>query len=161
MKPVKVLTPAVLSVFLLSSCAQDGGPGTGETVGTIVGVAAGAFLGSKVGSGTGQLVGTAVGAALGGFLGNHLGAKLDARDREAAQRAVYESMEYNRDGAPSSWHNPNSGHSGYVTPDYTYYDDRNRPCRDYTHVMRVDGEEEVIQGTACRNSDGAWMTVDS
>lgn len=161
MKTVRFIAPAMMSVFLLSSCAQDGGPGTGETVGTIAGVAAGAFLGSQIGSGTGRLVGTAVGATLGGFLGNHLGSKLDARDREAAQRAVYESMEHNRDGDASSWHNPNTGHSGYVVPDYTYYDESNRPCRDFTHVMKVDGREETVSGTACRQNNGEWKTVDS
>lgn len=151
----------VLVAGLLSACAQDGARGLGETIGTIVGVAAGAYLGSNIGSGTGRFVGTAVGATLGGYAGSSLGAALDERDRAAAQDAFYESLEYNPDGEASPWHNPNTGHSGYVMPEYTYYNELGQPCRDFTHVIRVDSQDDIISGAACRQENGEWVPVDS
>lgn len=155
-KPLKPIVPLMVSAVVVAGCASEDGPGTWEVVGSIGGVVVGALLGAQVGSGSGQIIATVVSDAAGGYLGKHLGKKLDERDRRAAQQAAHDSMEHNPDGVSSKWQNPNTGHSGTVRPTYTYYDSADRPCRDFTHVMSVDGQEETVKGTACRNASGQW-----
>ena len=45
-----------------------------------------------------------------------------------------------------------------VTPTRTYKT-AERDCRDYEQTVIVDGREEIIHGTACREPDGTWRAL--
>ena len=151
---IKTVTPVVLAAFVLGACNTTD-RGSKETIGGITGAVLGGVLGSQVGKGKGQLVAVGAGAILGGLLGSSIGKSLDDVDRMKANQATQSSLETSRDGAATSWSNPNSGNSGQVEPTRTYYDE-GRPCREFTQTIMVGGQEETAYGTACRDADGNW-----
>jgi surface antigen len=131
------------------------------TMGTVLGGAGGGLLGATLGknaSGDRGFVYTAVGTLLGAMIGNSIGTSLDAADREYADYAASNALEYNRSGTPAEWRNPDSGNYGYTTPMRTYrsngYD-----CRDYETTIYVDGRPETARGSACRQGDGTWRIM--
>ena len=152
----KSLLPVMIVAAGLSGCANSN-TGTGEVIGTLGGAALGGLVGAQFGDGSGQLIAGIVGAGLGAYLGNQIGSKLDDADRQKAQTAMNDSLEYSADGRQTSWQNPNSGNSGQVTPTRTYYASDNRPCREFVHMVEIEGEIEEVRGTACRNPDGEWV----
>lgn len=157
----KILGLAVVSMLALGACAQNGtgglwGMGTKQTVGTAGGAVLGGVLGSKVGKGNGQLWATGAGALLGAFVGSEVGKSLDQADMAYHQQAVERAY-----SAPInqtvSWNNPESGHSGSVTP---IREGRQAStgniCRQYKQTIVIDGRAEEAVGTACQNRDGTW-----
>ena len=66
------------------------------------------------------------------------------------------ALEKNPIGRTSSWSNPDSGHSGTVTPTRTYQTASGGPCREYQQTVTIDGKTEQAYGRACRQSDGSW-----
>jgi len=147
----RLLTAGVLGVSLvLSGCNQL----QNEDVGVVLGGALGGLVGSQVGSGSGQLVATAAGALLGGLVGSNIGRSMDELDRLQANNA----LENNETGDTSTWQNPDTGSSYAVTPTRTYESDGG-PCREYSTEAWIEGEHETVRGTACRQSDGTWVTL--
>lgn len=157
----KILTLVLASVLALSACAQNGegnpwGMGNKQTIGTGAGAIVGGILGSKMGKGSGQLWATGAGALLGAFAGSSIGKSLDQADMAYHQQAVEKAY-----AAPInqtiSWNNPESGHSGSVTP---IREGRQAStgnlCRQYKQTIVIDGKAETANGTACQNSDGTW-----
>lgn len=157
----KILGLALVATLALSACAQNGEPnswgwGNKQTVGTGAGAILGGVLGSKVGKGGGQLWATGAGALLGAFAGSEIGKSLDQADMAYHQQAVEKAY-----GAPLnqtiSWNNPESGHSGSVTPVREGRQaSTNNLCRQYKQTIVIDGKAETAIGTACQNSDGTW-----
>lgn len=157
----KMISLALASVLALSACASDGsmnswGMGNKETVGTGAGAIVGGLLGSKVGKGSGQLWATGAGALLGAFVGNSIGESLDQADRMYHAQAVEQAY-----AAPLNqtiaWNNPESGHSGTVTPTREgRMASTGNLCREYKQTIVIDGRAETAIGTACRNPDGTW-----
>lgn len=138
-------------------CATPMGPK--ETGGTVIGGVGGAIIGSQVGGGTGRLVGVAVGTLAGALIGQEVGRSLDQADRQMMERTAQQSLEYNETNRPSSWRNPDSGHSGTITPTRTYREPEGRYCREYTQTVMIGGEEQNAYGKACRQPDGSWKIV--
>ena len=101
----------------------------------------------------------AVGTLAGAWGGSEVGKSLDKADRLFAQNTAQESLEKNKIGQVSSWRNPDTGHSGTVTPTKTYKSASNQTCREFETTIFVDGKQEVGTGEACRNSDGTWQIV--
>ncbi len=157
MKAPKLLL--VLALLGLVSACADAQNNQKKTLGTLLGAGLGALAGSQIGSGKGQLVAVAVGALGGAFLGSELGKSLDEVDRLKANQTQQMAMENNKNGVASAWSNPNSGHSGQVTPTKTYQVATGEHCREYEHEIDVDGKREVLKGTACRQSDGSWRVI--
>ena len=139
--------------LLLAGCADSGPKQTG---GAVIGGVAGALLGNTIGHGGGRAAATILGAALGAVVGGAVGRNLDDNDRERAYYAADRSF---RTGREASWDNPESGHRGRFRPRRSYRDDDDRMCRDFEHTIWVDGEPEVIEGTACEMRDGSWRVV--
>jgi surface antigen len=69
-----------------------------------------------------------------------------------AQRA----LETSRTGQTTSWSNPDSGHSGDITPTRTYQNASGQYCREYQQEIDIGGQKEKAHGTACRQPDGSW-----
>lgn len=148
---------AMVAAFLLAGCESLGGPK--QTGGTLVGAAAGGLLGSQFGSGSGQLAMTGAGVLLGAFLGSEIGSSLDRSDQLYAQQTANQAFESGRSGSTYRWSNPDSGHSGTITPQQVSSYQGGQPCRRYTQTVYVDGRAETVTGSACRNPDGTWTIV--
>ncbi len=138
-----------------------GGHGGGQKqgVGTLLGAVTGAVVGAQFGKGNGQLAATAAGTLIGALVGNSVGASLDRIDLEYASQAQYEALEYEPTGAETRWHNPDTGHSGTVSPGPAYRDDRGAYCREYQHTVTIAGKQQQAYGQACRQPDGTWKVV--
>ena len=50
------------------------------------------------------------------------------------------------------------GRAGTVRPAQPYRVG-SQDCRQYTHVIQVNGGPREARGTACRNEDGSWMLL--
>ena len=127
---------------------------TKQEFGTFAGAGIGALWGSQIGSGTGQLAAVAIGTLVGSQIGNSMGRYMDEADYIRTQQA----LEANPTGSTVTWNNPVSGNDYSVTPTHTY-SGPSGPCRDYTTEIDIEGHAEIINGTACRQSDGTWHPV--
>ena len=148
------LSPARAS----ANCDGDGFTGQ-QVMGTIIGAAVGGLLGSQIGGGTGRSIAIGAGALAGGLLGGKFGRDLDCRDQQYHGQAAQDALENQSSGTASSWQNPDTGHTGSVTPTSTYQRENGQYCRDFEQSITVDGQVERAQGTACRQSDGTWQVV--
>ena len=150
---------AVIGVATFALVACTDGAGQKESIGTLLGAAAGGLAGAQVGSGKGQLLATAAGALLGAFVGNEVGKSLDRADKVAMGQSVQQSLETAPMGTTSSWQNPDSGNSGTVTPANTFQRSDGTYCREFSQTISVGGRTEEAYGTACRQPDGSWKIV--
>ena len=116
----------------------------------------GTLAGSQLGSGKGQLAAVAIGALGGAWLGSEAGKSLDKADRMYAERTAQNALETGRAGQTSRWRNPDSGHTGTVTPIRTYQTAARQDCREYETTVTIDGRQERAVGRACRQGDGTW-----
>jgi surface antigen len=154
MKVIKSLV--ILTVVgALSACADT--TNQKQQAGTVVGGVLGGVLGSNVGSGKGKTAGTIAGVLLGAVLGGQVGKSMDDTDRMMAERTAQRTLETSPVGQTSSWSNPDSGHSGTVTPTRTYRTTSGDDCRDYETSVYIDGQRETATGVACRQPDGTWQ----
>jgi surface antigen len=135
--------------LLLGGCNQTM---TRENTGQLIGGIAGGVLGAQVGDGSGRTAAIVAGTLLGAYLGGELARYMDDNDRRQANHA----LEYNRTSQTSSWQNPDTGYRYDVTPERTY-SAGGSACREYSTRAWIDGREELVYGTACRQSDGSWV----
>jgi surface antigen len=136
---------------LLGACESNPSK---QDIGMATGAILGGVLGHQVGHGAGRTVATIGGAALGAFLGSNIGRKMDRDD----QNKAFQALERSPDGRSTSWRNPNNDQIYSVTPTRTY-EGGSGPCRDFTTVTEIDGREETVHGTACRQPDGTWRAA--
>lgn len=147
---------AALIPILLAGCSGDG-PNKSDA-GLAVGAVAGGLLGNTIGKGNGRVAATAIGAVIGGIVGSEVGRSMDQQDRMMAQQAEFDALERGQSGVARQWKNPDNGRYGEVVPSRPYK--RNAAdCRDYTHKIYMEGQPQVMRGTACRNGDGSWTNV--
>ncbi|MEQ8443283.1 MAG: RT0821/Lpp0805 family surface protein [Alphaproteobacteria bacterium] len=152
----KAVILALVASMGLAACQ---GTGQRETIGGVGGAVLGGVLGAQVGRGTGQLVAVGAGAVLGGLLGSYVGRSLDEADQQRMAQTTQVALEQQPDYATSSWVNPNTGHSGTVTPQSTYQNTNGQYCREFTQTVTIDGRRQEAYGTACRQPDGSWKIV--
>lgn len=156
-----------ISISALTLClavgltACNSNMGTKQTGGTILGGIGGAAIGSQFGSGTGQLVGVAAGTLLGAFLGNTIGESLDKSDQMYANQKAQKTFESSPSGQTQQWRNPDSGHSGTITPTKTFQAQSGQYCREFQQTISIGGQVQKGYGTACRQPDGSWQIVNS
>jgi surface antigen len=133
---------------------------TKENAGTVVGGVLGAVVGSQFGGGTGRIVAGVAGGVIGALIGREVGRSMSRADREAANRAQ-ERAHAAPVGQAVTWSNPETGHSGSVTPVSETRNAQGQRCRDYSGTVLVDGKREEARGLACQQSDGTWRFVGS
>lgn len=162
----KFLTASVISLTLLAGCAQNGQNTTGilnggglnkSDVGTLGGGALGALGGAQFGKGSGRVAAGAAGALLGAFAGHEIGASLDRADMAYYNNTSQRALETARVGTTSTWSNPDSGHSGSITPTRTITNNDGSVCREYTQTINIGGKSQQAFGKACRQPDGSWQ----
>lgn len=148
-------TKAILA-FTLSAVLMAGCQSSGRGTGTVVGGIAGGVIGNQMGSGSGRTAAVIIGTLAGAYLGGHLGQQMDENDRYRTQRTLETTPVHQT----SAWQNPDSGNSYEVTPTRTF-DSSNGPCREYTTEAVIDGRQETVYGTACRQPDGSWQAANN
>jgi len=150
---------ALVLPLALAACARGDYPGPKQSVGTVGGAVLGGLLGSQIGEGQGRLWATGAGAVLGALAGSEIGKSLDRADQLYMSRTTQASLEHTRTGTTSTWENPDTGHSGSVTPVDTYQQPDGRYCREFQQTVTIGGRSEQAYGTACRQPDGSWEIV--
>lgn len=146
------LTLGLLAAISLTGCTA---PATQEQSGMVIGGILGGVIGSHVGHGTGRTAATILGTVIGASIGGNVGRSMDDTDRIKAAAAL-ESV---RTGVPTSWINPDTRHQYTVVPTRTYDAASGSPCREYTVDAVIGGRVEKVVGTACRQADGSWRTL--
>jgi surface antigen len=153
------------SMILLSACnvsttsTTAGDPGPKEQIGAISGMIVGGAIANDIAEGSkNEGLATVLGAFIGGVMGQSIGSQLDELDRQMAQSAYNEALEYNRSDVSTDWVNPDSGNAGSFTPTRTYTMS-GRYCREYTQEIIIGGQKQTGYGTACRQPDGSWEIV--
>ena len=160
-KPLPLTTGiAILMVitFIIVGCTattENGGIGEHKKtlIGGLGGAAAGGLIAAALHGGTAGIVG---GILAGGLIGGAVGDRMDAADRRDAQKASQQALEKAPSGTAVAWHNPDSGHSGTVTPVRTFQRSSGQYCREYQQTVMIGDQEHQAYGTACRQPDGSW-----
>lgn len=123
-----------------------------ETVGKVLGGLVGGALGNQIGSGSGRALATVGGAVAGVLVGGEVGRRMDARDH-ACVGQVLEVAPVNQ---RVQW---TEGPAQYLVVPGQVVSRQGSYCRPYTMELRLDGQVQRSQGTACRRSDGTWAAV--
>jgi surface antigen len=128
--------------------------------GTLIGGVAGGLLGSQFGKGEGKLLATGIGALAGALVGGEVGRSLDSYDKQMLEKSSHQALEFAPSGTSVQWNNPDSGHSGSVTPVRTFRSEAGKQCREYVQEVMIGGEKQKAYGKACRQQDGHWQIVE-
>jgi len=163
-KPLLYTTGIVIMfiiALMMSGCAgttESSGIGQHKKtlIGGLGGAAAGGLIAAALHGGTAGIIG---GVLAGGLIGGAVGDRMDAADRREAQKASQQALEKAPSGTAVAWHNPDSGHSGTVTPVRTFQKSGGQYCREYQQTVSIGGQEHQAYGTACRQPDGSWKIV--
>ncbi len=141
----------LLIIIAATGCATiEENPKT--AIGGLGGAAFGGLIAAAAGGGGAAIAGAVIGGAL---LGSLVGNMLDQRDKRLQAEAAQRAFETAPSGKPVAWSNPDSGHSGTITPTQTYQSS-GAYCREYQQTVTIDGKQEKSYGTACRQPDGSW-----
>lgn len=132
-----------------------------QTIGSVIGAGAGVAVGSTIGAGGGRTAAMIAGGVLGALIGSEIGRTMDENDRLRASQTTQYALERGVSGQSTEWVNPDTGYSGYTTPEPAYFNDDGQRCREYTQAIEVDGRRETATGVACRQDDGTWRILNS
>ena len=148
-----------IAVVALAACVFTGCEtvnGTPKTaIGGLGGAAVGGLIAAAAGGGGTAIAASVIGGALVGGLAGNL---LDDRDKRMANETAQRALETAPSGKAVAWTNPDTGHSGTVTPVRTYESNGNF-CREFQQTVTIGGKPENSFGTACRQPDGSWRIV--
>lgn len=149
----------IITVISLSGCAS-GSYSERQTVGAMTGAALGGLLGSQFGGrgGDDKLATTAAGVFIGTLIGSEIGRSMDDVDRMKAYQANT-AAHTAPIGEKIIWSNPQSSHSGSVTPTRDGYSESGNYCREFYQTVNIAGKTEEAYGVACRQADGNWRIV--
>lgn len=142
-----IMTGATLITAAVLAGCGGGAPMSNETGGAIAGSVLGGVIGHQFGQGDGNTAATIAGTVLGGYIGSRIGSQYD---RQYVGQAV-------TTGRPVSWQNPDTGYRYTATPGRTYTTN-SQVCRPVHVAGYIDGRQENIQMTACRQPNGQWVT---
>lgn len=146
---------ALLLVVGLAGC-QTSPPGEKAIVGGLGGATVGGLLSAGLGASPAAIAGSVI---LGGLVGGAIGDRLDAADKRQASEAAARALESAPSGQSVAWNNPDTNHSGTVTPTNTYQSTSGQYCREYQQTITIDGQPHQSYGTACRQPDGSWRVI--
>ena len=81
---------------------------------------------------------------------------LDRSDRDVALRALQMALTELGDGATLVWRRQASQLEGRIKPVSVFRDAQGRLCRTVLYALSRGGNENEIEGVACRSPDGRW-----
>ena len=151
---LRAVAVVVLAAWVCTGC-ETGQGGSRTAIGGLGGAAVGGLIAAAAGGGGTAIAASVIGGALVGGLAGNL---LDQRDRRLADEAAQRAFETAPSGRAVAWTNPDSGHSGTITPVRTY-ESNGRFCREFQQTVTIGGRPENSFGTACRQPDGSWRIV--
>lgn len=85
-----------------------------------------------------------------------LKSSLDRSDRTVALQALQLALTELGDGVTLVWRRPISQLTGRIKPVSAFRDDAGRICRTVVYSLARAGQEQEIEGVACREEDGRW-----
>ena len=141
-------------VYVIPDLGIELGRCNRDVIGAVIGGVAGGVIGSQVGKGSDRTVATIGGAIAGVLIGGAIGRSMD----DADQACVAQTLGQARARQPVTWSNPAGGHYR-VVPLEGYEDHKGRICRDYRTTATIEGRQQEIYGTVCRQLDGSWQGV--
>jgi surface antigen len=148
----KIVAIALVAVVLAGCAAVESNPKT--TIGAAGGATVGGLIAAAASANPAAIAASVVGGLLvGGLVGN----LLDERDKRLQAEAAHKALETAPAGQSVAWKNPDSGHSGTVTPTKTYQTASGTYCREYQATVEIEGKQEKATGKACRGQDGRWQ----
>ncbi|HSD50818.1 MAG TPA: RT0821/Lpp0805 family surface protein [Candidatus Methylomirabilis sp.] len=152
---LKGVAVGTLVVVALTGCSTiEANPKT--TIGAVGGGTLGGLIAAAAGGSPAAIAASVIGGILvGGLVGN----LLDERDKKMAAEAQQKALETAPAGRSVAWRNPDSGHSGTVTPERTYQKANGQYCREFQTNVKIGDKSEKAHGTACRQPDGSWKIV--
>jgi surface antigen len=148
---MKKIVTLILPAVLLSGCVTDQygrvrpDPNvfSGEAFASLGTGLVGALICNKLFKGHGSREGWTAACGIGGYF---------------VGRAFYQQsnqvLERNTVGQTSTWTDPD-GRTVSMQPTRTFYQG-SVPCRDYRTTVEINGQTEILTGTACRQPDGTW-----
>jgi surface antigen len=92
-----------------------------------------------------------------GFVDASALSRMTAKDSAEANSAQFYALQFGRPGAPRQW-TGEKGTTGSVAVG-PYVRVNNLDCRDFTHTVKVGGQDFVKKGTACREPNNNWNVV--
>lgn len=92
-----------------------------------------------------------------GFVDPAALAVMTSKDSAEANSAQFYALQFGRPGAPRQWAG-DKGTTGSVSVG-PYVKVNQIDCRDFTHTVKVNGQDYVKKGTACREQTGNWNVV--
>jgi surface antigen len=147
-----------VTTLILTACTTNTQK-ENTAIGAVAGAVLGGAAGSAIGSGAGQLLAIGAGAVAGGLLGGAIGHNMESSDTQKMNN----SLEHNSVRKTSKWKNKNSGTRYSMTPmsqSMSYNGQEN--CRKYHSTVTIaGGQQQVVNGIACRQADGSWQAVKS
>lgn len=143
----------------LAACKTTDDPDNTRAIGAVAGAVVGAFIGYQFGNGTGQTIMSLLGAAAGGAGGYYAADYVIKRDQKKMKKAVYEGLTATSVGETVYWQNRDTGSAGSFTILRAFESADGRQCREF--VTNIMGELKTVkqQQTACRIHNGAWEVV--
>jgi surface antigen len=90
-----------------------------------------------------------------GFVDAAALSRMTAKDSNEANSAQFYALQFGRPGAPRQWAG-DQGTTGSVSVG-PYVRVNNLDCRDFTHTVKIGGQDYVKAGTACREQNGNWV----
>ena len=151
----------VLALALsLAACQSTSDPANQRAVGTLTGMALGAFVGySLFGGGSGQTIFATLGAVAGGAGGYYATDYIIRRDQAKKDKAAYLSLDSGAEGSTVYWENDETGSAGSFTVLRSFQSADGRYCREFKASTM--GELGTVNQTetACRLRSGAWEII--
>jgi surface antigen len=147
--------PALLLIVVLAGC-ETTQPGEKAVIGGLGGATVGGLMAAGFGGSPAAIAGSVI---LGGLVGGAIGDRMDAADKRQASEAAARALESAPSGQSVAWHNPDTQHTGTVTPTHTYQNASGQYCREYQQTVTIDGQPHQSYGTACRQPDGSWKVM--
>lgn len=78
-------------------------------------------------------------------------------DEDYVEPLLNRALEAEKTGVEMPWSNPETGSSGIIVIERTFYRDPRTPCRDYRRTLERAGAAAVeIEGTGCRVGPSEW-----
>jgi surface antigen len=123
-----------------------------ETLGRVLGGIAGAVIGNQVGQGSGRAVATVGGTVAGVLIGGEIGRKIDANN----QACIGHALEFAPTGQRVQWP---EGQAQYAVVPGRVVMRNGTHCRPYEAEVLTSAGWQKTRGTACRRSDGTWVSA--